>query len=267
MNKKTYTIAAVENALEILELIAQNNGQLTLSEIAKKASYNKSKTFRILHTMEDLEYVQKNSEEGHYALGERMIELGSIALGRPNLPAIARPHMRKLLEKFGESVLLGELEGVDVIYLEFFESTHRIRISPTVCPPNTAHNTSEGKAILAYLPEPELSRRIKEIDFTPTTVNTVPNELELKKVLERVRETGIAIDDEETTIGVRCVGAPIFDSKGYPVAAMSVEAPTERLSDERIYDIGYEVLSATQACSRILGYTNASDESERNVLI
>jgi DNA-binding IclR family transcriptional regulator len=254
MTKKTYVITAVADALHALEWIAQNNGQLTLSEIAEQAGINKSKAFRILHTFEALEYVQKIGEDGRYALGERLVDLGLIALGRPNLPSIARPQMRKLLEKFGETVFLAILDGVDILHLEILESTQRIRISPSTDTYNGAHRTSLGKAILAHLPKDELAERLRLIKFVPLTANTILNVSDLRKELKAIRERCYAIDNEESELGARCVGAPIFDADGYPVAALSIEAPSDRLKNGLLQEIGEQVITAADACSRTLGY-------------
>ena len=252
MNAKDYTIGALADALRILELIARQNGRHTLSEIAAEADYNKSKVFRILHTLEAAKYVQKADEEGRYSLGPTILDLGAIASGRPNLPAIARPQMRGLLEQYGETVLLAILDGVDVLNLETLESTHRVRVAQSGGTSNGAHRTALGKAILAFLSESELANRLVQMDFTPATPNSITSIAELREELQTIRTRQFAIDDEESDIGVRCVGAPILGADGAPLAAISIEGPTERLSEALLAEMGTAVLAAAQACSRSL---------------
>lgn len=120
-----------------------------------------------------------------------------------------------------------------------------------------AHRTSLGKAILAFLPKSELEARLHRIDFTPATPNSITSLTQLRRERRTIRVRRYAIDNEESDLGVRCVGAPIFGADDAPIAGLSIEGPTERLSEERLAEIGRDVLAAADACSLILAKSPA----------
>src|SRR5262249_20870358 len=155
-------------------------------------------------------------------LGASVADLGLLAAGRYDLPVVARPQMRWLLERHNETVFLGVLEGAVVVTLEVMESAQRIRVTLSSGEPDSAHTTSLGKAMLAFLPKAEQKAIFAALEYAPITPNAIRNERALRAALEVVRAQGFAVDDEETTLGARCVGAPIFGSAGRPVAALSI---------------------------------------------
>jgi IclR family acetate operon transcriptional repressor len=133
--------------------------------------------------------------------------------------------------------------------------SHRVTQSPGTR--HGAHRTSLGKAILAFLPKSELEARLHRIDFTPATPNSITSLTQLRRERRTIRVRRYAIDNEESDLGVRCVGAPIFGADDAPIAGLSIEGPTERLSEERLAEIGRDVLAAADACSLILAKSPA----------
>jgi IclR family acetate operon transcriptional repressor len=115
------------------------------------------------------------------------------------------------------------------------------------------HSTSVGKALAAFLPEEEAEALFQTTGlarFTPRTIITLPR---LKQELKRIRESGVAIDNEENTPGVRCVAAPIFGSNERAVAALSLTGPVQQVTEERVGKIVEKVKEAARQLSRALG--------------
>jgi DNA-binding IclR family transcriptional regulator len=172
-----------------------------------------------------------------------------------DLPELARPYMRQLGEATNESIYLSTLQGAEILYIAKIESTQAIRTSCVIGTHNNLYSTSMGKAILAFLPAAEQARLIAQLDLKPLTEKTILNQDALVEELAKIRRLGYAIDDEENEVGVRCVGAPIFDRTGHVFAAISVSAPAYRFLIPAVEEVSSQVLDVTSAISARLGYT------------
>jgi DNA-binding IclR family transcriptional regulator len=253
-----YRIHVLSEALRVLEVVGRNDGQLSLSELSDASGLTKSKVFRVLFTLEESGYLRKPPGSSCYALGPTVLYLGMLASGRYNLPILARPHMQRLLAGYGETVILAMFDGASVIQLDLLESTHRIRVAQPDGTRSSPHTTSLGKAILAHLLETELSEIIPKLSLDPETPNSITSMERFLEELRTVRAQGYAIDNEESLLGARCVGAPIFGPAGKVVAAMSIEGPSERLSLDAIEAIGPVIRGEALECSRALGFNPPS---------
>jgi IclR family acetate operon transcriptional repressor len=176
--------------------------------------------------------------------------------GRP-VAKISRPFMERLLERFQETVNLAARHDDKLIIVEALESTRSIKKGAAVGEQDTWHSSSLGKAILAFLPREEARTILERRGFQPYTPKTFITFPELCHELERVRELGYAIDDEEGEEGMRCVGAPVFDHRGQVSYAISLSGPANRFSPERIRETGREIRIAAASISSCLGCTQA----------
>lgn len=256
-----YTIRVVVDALHVLETVARNNGRLSLGDIATDTKLDKTKTFRILETLSALGYVQKLSDSGNFGLGAAMADLGALAGTTPDLLAIARPYMYRLLEKYDETINLAMLDGTSLVYLEGFESTKAIRMTFKPGMREEVHTSGLGKAILAYLPEAELRAVLSHIKFVTHTPNSISDVNGLLEELEQVRTRGYAVDDEESQQGCRCVGAPILGAGNLPVAAISISGPTPRMPLSKLHKIGEDIRVHALACSSLFGNLYGNDSN------
>ncbi len=237
-----YVVESVFKAIDVLEAFHGSEG-LSLNQISQKVGLNRSRTFRLLHTLAERGYVERNEEGTSYRLGIKLFERAANV--RRDVKDVARPVMLELRQRFNEMVNLSVLEDGHVLYLEIVESSRPFRMSATVGCRMPAHHTSMGKAMLAGNPAcfesgllaKESRQRLQR----------------LRKELETVRERGYAIDDEENEPGVACIGAPILDAHGLPVAAISVSGPVQRvLANEK--KIAEALVAACGTVSKGLGY-------------
>ena len=245
-----YVIEAVAKAFEVLESF-NGSEELTLSEISQRVGLNKSRTFRLLVTMAERGYVERNEDGTRYRLGMKLFERASNV--RRDVKEIARNTMLELNQKFNESVNLGVLEEGHIVYMDIIESSRPFRTSATVGARMPTHLTSLGKAILAFTPPDDPDSSLARI-----LSNMAPQQAQaLQRELDQVRRRGYAVDDEENEPGVGCIGAPIFDSTGHPIAAMSVSGSAHRiLTHSKL--IADAVLSACEGVSKGLGYSGLS---------
>jgi DNA-binding IclR family transcriptional regulator len=241
-----YVVDAVAKALDILGCF---NGSewLSLNEISQRVGLNKSRTFRLLCTLRERSYIERNVDGSLYRLGMKLFERGS-NLHR-DLRDVARDSMLDLSHNFNETVNLGILDGDHVLYVDIVEATRPFRMGASVGCRMPAHQTSMGKALLAYMgtesPGSPLAKAFGGLSKKGAQA--------FQRELELVQRRGYAVDDEENEPGVGCIGAPIFDARGTPVAAISVSGAVRRI-EQREKLIAAAVIAACAGVSKRLGY-------------
>jgi len=231
--KSEYAVQAVNNAIDILDLLGDTEGELSMSEIGAKLSLTRSNVNKLLATLEGFGYVEYNRYTGNFRLGVKTFQISQAYINKLNLIEISVQILTMVREKLNESVYISVLRDGNVVYLNMVETDHAVRVLPRIGNVGPAYATATGKAQLAYKSNEEIERLYKE-GLTKVTDNTIADVDELEEELEKVKKQGYAIDDEEYEMDVRCVGAPIFDFMNNVIAGISVSAPLERLSEERI---------------------------------
>ncbi len=225
-----------------------------MTDLAKKLGLGKSSVYRLLATLARRGYVEKNSQSERYRLTYRLFAVGSPAADRFGLREVAQPVMQRLAAETGETVNLGVLDGTRVVNLHRVESRHLLRMHLDVGGGAPAHATALGKVLLAALEPGEVARRLRDRRLERLTPRTIGDRRTLGTALARVREQGFAIDDEECSVGLRCVAAPILDHRGSVVAALSVSGPSPRLPDQLLSRMPESVRSAAREISQRLGF-------------
>jgi len=213
--------------------------------------------------LEQHRLVVKNPDTGRYRLGLRLYELGSRAIDGLDLRGRARPYLDRLQDEFGETVFFCILDEGQVFYVEKVESQRSVRTACTVGSRAPAYCTAVGKAMLAELPDAEVSKIVRRWGLKEVTANTITTANALKTELKAVRARGFAIDDEEKEEGLRCVGAAVRSHSGELAAAMSISGPAFRITKERVPKIGRAVMRAANELSAELGYEGAALEVVR----
>jgi len=162
--------------------------------------------------------------------------------------------MRKLRDRLKETVPLGILHGHEGLVIEEVQGLHSFRY---VLEPGRTfhlHTSAPGKAIVAFLPDDEREDIVGKIKFRAFSDRTITNKREFFKCLESVRRDGYALDHAEEIEGMHCVGSPIFNRHGYPVAAIWITGPSFRIKEKNFSEIGLQVKKAGLRISKSLGY-------------
>ncbi len=247
-------IGAVQRAVDILNLFDSQSPELGTTEIAQSLGLHKSTVSSLVATLAANGYLDQNPSSRKYVLGLRLLERSAVLLGQMDIRRVARPFLDKLRDWRGESVNMGIRDGDDVVYIEQLPSTHSVGMREEIGKRAPLHSTALGKALIAWLPPADLQRIVKHCDLTPLTPRTITSTEEFLHELERTRERGYGLDDEEHSLGGRCVGAPIFDHMGQPVAALSVSTPVERIPMSQVPVVAEMVREVAKAISLRLGY-------------
>jgi DNA-binding IclR family transcriptional regulator len=253
-DKSEYAVQAVNNAIDILEYLGDADSELSISEIGAKFSLTRSNVNKLLATLEHLGYVEHNRYTGNFRLGVKTFQISQAYINKLNLIEISIQVLTKVKEKTRESAYISVLRGGNIVYLNLIETDQAVRVLPRIGNVGPAYATATGKAQLAFLPDKELNKLYSE-KLEKVTENTIDSFSRLKEELKIIKEQGYAVDNEEYELGVKCVGAPIFDFMGKVIAGISISAPVERMDNDRIEnEVSKVILEAGRELSTKFGY-------------
>lgn len=247
-----YQLQSIDRVVALLDMLSESESPLSLAEICTRMGLHKSTAHRSLIVLERTSMIERTAE-GRFRLGLKLYELGNRAVEQIDLRERVQPFFRRLAMEVGETVHLSVLQKTRVVYLDKVEPNRRVCMTSKSGTSNPVYCTSMGKAMLAFLPDELREETINKIRYTRFTPKTLCTREALLKSLERVKKRGFAIDDEEIELGVRCVGAPIFDKNRYPIAAVSVSGPASRITVQSVPGIAERLVRCCNEISRSLG--------------
>ncbi len=246
--------AAVERALAMLEAVAQEADGMSNAEISRKLNIPKSSASYILRTLEAQNYVTRDVESGKYRVGLKILSLSRGALSGLDVRGVALPIMRHLTQQTALTCHLAILDGPDAVYIEKVEPEGFIRMDTWVGRRMRVHATSVGKALVAHIPQDRLEQILSKTGMEKRTSKTLTTLPRLLKELEKVRAQGYAIDDEENNLGARCLGAPVFNDRGFIEASLGLSGTTQQVSPQTMPRILEALKDAARHISMGMGY-------------
>ncbi len=252
-----YHVPNLSRALRVLEILSEHPEGLNSSEITAKLKIPRNSVFRITQTMLEHGYLIRDDETKSYQLSQKLLTLGYAALSEQTLIEKSLGVMRKLRDQFKETVPLGILHGSEGLVVEEVQGLHSFRFVLEPGRKFHLHTAAPGKAMLAFLPEEEREEFIKQIKLKKYSANTITDREIFRKELKKIRKKGYAVDHAEEIQGMHCVGAPIFNRTGYPVAAIWITGPSQRILEKDFSDIGEAIKKGTMRISLSLGYRPA----------
>jgi len=246
-------LSSVATAIALLKAFSEDEVEIGISLLAKRLGVAKSTAHRLATTLVSEGLLEQDRATGKYRLGIALFRLGTLVRRRMNVSEEARPHLFSLREKTNETVHLAILDGADIMYVYFLESTQAIRMRSDLGGRKPAYCTAEGQAILAFSPAEVVQSAIRR-GLHARTPQTITDADKLLRALDTVRQKGCAIEDEESEIGVRCIAAPIRNDTGEVVAAVGVAGPVSRLSKKALTAFMPHVIATAEAISARLGH-------------
>lgn len=248
----TGSAKALVKGIAIVNLLATRKEGMRLTDLVAEIDLPRGTVVRLLNVMIDAHLI-RHSADGRYRLGPQCAVWGSEFLSSLELREVASDVMARLVEIGNETCHLGVRDGMSVLYIDKIESPHSLRMVSSVGGTNPLHCTGLGKALLAFLPPDELEL-YWATPLERRTANTIVAPEILRAELERIRARGYAVDDVENELGVRCIGAPIFDHNGDLAGSISLAGPTTRMTWERIEQLTAPVIEAAHEISMRLGF-------------
>ncbi|WP_336855882.1 IclR family transcriptional regulator [Sinomonas albida] len=219
-------VQSVERVFELLELITDAGGDVTLSELSSSTELPLPTIHRLLRTLVALGYVRQLPNR-RYALGPRLIRLGEGA--NKQLGALAQPQLKTLVERLGETANMAVLDSDMVIYVAQVPSLHSMRMFTEVGRRAHTHDTGVGKAILSQLDDDQVRAIVGRQGMPTPTAYSIGDVETLLADLDKIRARGYAIDEQEQEVGVRCFSMPVPNAP--TPTAISVSGPVSRVDD------------------------------------
>jgi DNA-binding IclR family transcriptional regulator len=260
---KSAPVGVIGKVLRILEALRSSPSGLSLRDVCVATRINKSTAYRFLAHLEREGYLFRD-EGGVYVVGPKLVGLAGGATYQTALRKVSRPILQKLLSITGETVNLGILDGQHVYYLDVLQSPHAFRMASHSGMWRPLYCTAMGKVLGAWLPADEREHVLSSIRLERLTPHTITRVAQLEKELEKVRQMGYALDEQEAALGARCVAAPILLESGKAAAALSVSGPTARIDRAKIPTFVTAVKGAARAISIRLGATELLPAASRN---
>jgi IclR family KDG regulon transcriptional repressor len=239
--------------LRLLELFRPGERDLNLTQISERLVLPKSSVHRLLDTLIEHEFIERDAATRRYRLGLRVFEIGSVAIHERGLHGAAHPIVEQLAVSTSETCHLAVLSGTEAVYVYKIDGASSIIMSSRVGGRAPCYCTSIGKVLIAWSGN-EIIMRVVHSGFHAFTPNTISTAVRLSAELERVRRKGYALDLEEFERGLRCIAAPVRDQTGNVVAALGLAGPAGRLNSERLRTLAEPVMASADAVSRNLGF-------------
>jgi IclR family transcriptional regulator, carbohydrate utilization repressor len=225
-------VQVIERMFTLIDVLASREEAISLKEISEKAGLHPSTAHRILNDLATGRFVDR-PQPGSYRLGMRLLELGNLVKGRLNVRDAALTPMRELHKLIQQPVNLSMRQGDEIVYVErAYSERSGMQVVRAIGGRAPLHLTSVGKLFLAA-DEPQRTRAYAtRTGLQGHTKNSLTSIDALERELSRVRQYGVASDNEELELGVRCMAAGIYDDQNKLVAGLSISAPSGRLEDE-----------------------------------
>lgn len=252
-------IQVIERMMNLLDALASSSDPVSLKDLARNTGLHPSTAHRILNDMVVGRFVDRGEQPGSYRLGMRLLELGNLVKARLSVREVALEPMRELHRRTGQTVNLSVRQGDEIVYIErAYSERSGMQVVRAIGGRAPLHLTSSGKLFLAY-DDPRVVRAYAtRTGLAGHTGNSITELPKLERELSLVRARGIARDNEELELGVRCMAAGIRDDSGRIVAGLSVSAPADRLQEDWAADLQ----NTAQRISAGLGFNQGNDPGQ-----
>jgi DNA-binding IclR family transcriptional regulator len=249
----TPNIQVIERIFSLIDVLASREEAISLKEISERTGLHPSTTHRILNDLAVGRFVDR-PESGSYRLGMRLLELGNLVKDRLNVRDAAVQPMRELHKLIQQPVNLSVRQGDEIVYVErAFSERSGMQVVRAIGGRAPLHLTSVGKLFLA-MDDPQRVRAYStRTGLSGQTRNSITQLQILERELSKVRQYGVARDNEELELGVRCMASGIYDDQGKLVAGLSISAPADRLDETWLPKLQL----TTQTISQALGHQNS----------
>ena len=240
-------------AMTLLERLSLTASGMTLTDLSQQLGMPSATTHRLLNTFEEMGYVGHDSTLGLWFIGLKTFSVGNAFLNRRDFIATARPYMRRLVDQSGETVNLAVIDDGEVVYVGQVQSPEMMRMIVKLGSRSPIHASGVGKTLLASMTEKGVSTILQRKGLARFTDRTIDNPADLRVELSHIRKLGYALDDEEHSVGLRCVAATIFDENGVALAGLSLSGPKARITDSRLTDLGAAIRQMADEVTAALG--------------
>lgn len=252
--KPKYDVPSLKTGFGILEHLAHFPRGRLLTDIAEELACPISSAYRIAMTLEDMGLVSRDTETKQIRLTNKLLLIGQRAITETNLLEHALDIMREMRDQVSDTVLIGVRDGAEIVVLDQVTGSRMFCFVAKLGYRIGIYCSAPGKAILAFLPEKEREEVISAINFVRYNARTLATPESLRHELASIIKQGFAFDNSEQFDGVYCMGAPVFDRSGFPVAAIWATGLMMNLERKRIPELGSLIREYADRVSQRLGF-------------
>jgi len=246
-------VQSLGRAFAILEEIARHREGVGLADLSKLVGLHNSTTFHLAKTMVSLGYIRREKDSKRYRVGRPLFALAASALDEIEMVNVATPALEDLSRETGESSHFAVRMGDAVVVIARTSGPGAFHLTDRVGVLRPAHCTALGKVILASLRQDQLERFLARVELKPSTAHTITESPVLLREIAEIRRSGIAYDDGEFNLEVRCVAVPVRDFTGQIIGALGISGPIWRLSNQVMQSRAKTVQAASNRLSAALG--------------
>jgi DNA-binding IclR family transcriptional regulator len=258
MKEQGVIIQSVDRALQILDCFTGPVSELGITELAHAMGLGKSTIYGLVNTLLITGYLEQNPENKRYRLGLKLFEMGSIVQRRMDIREIAKPYLKELSEKYNMTVHMGLYRDGEVMYIDKMDSPDTRIVFSQVGKRAPMYCTGIGKAIFANMEKDEIERLLNIQKREELTEKTIMKPDKILEELQKIKNQGYAVDNEEVELGLRCVAVPIFNHQKRPIAAISISSSVSILNEEKIRHISADLRKVALEISKKLGYNESN---------
>ncbi|KAA9018325.1 IclR family transcriptional regulator [Niallia endozanthoxylica] len=244
----SYHHSSLRNALRLLNLFSVDEPELQLEDIATALEIGQSTAYRLVHTLIEEGFIVRDPSAKSYRLAASVLALGHTIMTKVDLCHLSIPILEQLAGVSGETAHIGVFKDHQVLYLLKMDSSYPVHLLSHAGRKNPVHCTSTGQVLLAYQSEETIEQIINK-GLTCYTSKTITNPIKIKNLLKTIRSQGYAVSQEELHEGVVSIAAPVKNSKGNVIAAVSIAGPTLRLNKQTIPKLIKQVQQASDRVS------------------
>jgi DNA-binding IclR family transcriptional regulator len=246
-------VQSLGRAFAILEQVARHRHGIGLAELSRLVGLHNSTTFHLAKTLVSLGYLRQEKNTKRYRIGRPLFALAASALDEIEMVNLATPVLEELSRETGEASHFAVRVGDAVVVIARTGGPGAFQLADRVGVVRPAHCTAVGKAILAALQPDQLKRFIERAGMKASTAKSITEIPALLREIEEVRRTGIAVDDGEFDLEVRCLAVPVADFTGKIVGALGISGPVWRLSRQLLSSRAKIVQTAAARLGREFG--------------
>ena len=239
---------SLKKALQIVEYIAQNQGEVRQVDIQKNLEMKKTTAHRYFEALEEMNFLEKKNN--HYFLGLGLLRLGNLVQSKNLIIGRMNPILERIVSEVNETLNIAQFNGSSATYLYRIESRRNLQVRATLGDNLPLYCTGLGKAILSLLPDEKIDRMFEEISLIKFTKNTITDKKILLKQINEIREKGFAIELEEFEEGLICISVPLYLESYDFIGAISFSGTTNRMGKEQLLKLIEQVNPFIQKIKR-----------------
>jgi DNA-binding IclR family transcriptional regulator len=236
-------IQSLARGLKILDLFAETESSLSITELSRRLDLDKSTVSRLVQTLVQNEYAQPDPGTPRYMLGKKISRLSWQLLNRIPIRDQAKPFLYRLMTETGECAHTAVYSQKQALVIDDVEAPASLRVVGGIGRLIPLHCTAVGKCLLAFSGIPLPAEMPVRTRYTISTAER------LMEHLSEIRQLGYALDDEENDYGVRCIAAPVYDHTRHAIACIGISGPTVRMIDDRLDELVHRVVVMGQELS------------------